>query len=681
MKQKKIISIIISLIIMFSIVIIGKNGSFFREEIDYSKFQNEIAVACQNDDYNGIVLDKDISFDETLEKLSNIDNNKLTINKNLFDNDKKSFFAKLDYTFKEQDGNYVVYSKFGLKRLIVQGDLTNFYGAKNVISGFKDYNILCYETEEETKVAYENLIKDKNLSVNVDFIVSTSDYADNSYDYSSYKSWGAEAIGVAPYLDYLEDEKMTSKEVVVAVIDTGINTSHEMFNGRFLLDDNDEIIGYSYSQTKYTYSGYAFEDDNGHGTHVSGIICDVTPSNVKILPIRALDDKGDGSFTNILAGLSLVESLINKYDFACVNMSLGNKSSSFDEDSHNSFNNLFSSLRNQGVLCAVAAGNESINVSQGVLSSCESAIVVSALKQDITFAYKFDNTYSNFGAIDVSAPGSNIKSAYKSSLNTANSKVYHNESGTSMATPFVAGAISLIYLEQTSLTNFNNLTSDFADKIENILKENTLDFGDKGYDEYYGYGLVNLKYFNVEKKGDLITFKNDNLNSEIVTTGDYYHFTQSFTLSLDFSDDYEILYTDDGTIPNLNSKKYVSSIEITETVPMCFMGVKFDSKGNISEITNFYNIVFFNSGESIWSYLDYYSTNGKVYITTYTGHFKNLVIPDAVYDNKGFVGNVVAIRSEVFKQNSALESVTLPSTCTRVYSNLSTTALTLKKLI
>jgi len=673
MNRKKIISIFLSLVLVFSIFLFKSKDSFSLEEIDYIEFQNDVAEACKDDDFECIYIDENFTFDETINVL-NIDSNNensqgIYVEKSLYDCDKEQFFKVLGYSVKKDGESYKLYTKFQLKRLIVQGKLDEFYGAKNVISGYKDFNILCFETESETERAYKLLKQNEDISVMIDSIVSSNGYADNTYDYSDDKSWGAKAIDYAGYYDYLTENKMTDKEVVVAVIDTGINTSHEMFKNRFLYDNNDNVLGYSYYLTTYNYSGYQFEDDNGHGTHVSGIICDVTPENVKILPIKALDKNGDGSLTNILAAVSLVESISNNYFISCVNMSLGGDT--YDEEAHNAFNELFDSLKNKGILTAVAAGNEAMNVADSTISSCESAVVVSALKRGVSFSYEFDDLYSNYGAVDISAPGTGINSAFKNSINGENEDIYIQETGTSMATPFVSGVISLIYLEKVDGLSKNDLTYEFALDMEEFLKENTIDLGREGYDEYYGCGMVNLKYFDVTKKGDILTFKDKNLDVEIKNDSEYYQFQDSLMVEITcLENDYTIYYTSDGSIPNINSSVYESKLDLSESQNMSFIAYKFDKNGNIISVSNLYNIGFFNSGVSIWSYMGFYTLGSNVYISKYTGHFKELVIPEqVVIPEKGINGTIVGIRNEVFSKNTDLVSITLPSTCTLIRYN------------
>ncbi|MBO5982628.1 MAG: hypothetical protein J6Q06_01980, partial [Clostridia bacterium] len=161
---------------------------------------------------------------------------------------------------------------FSLKRLIITGTIKNTYGAQKVAS-YDNLHILSYATEDETKIAYNKLSADKSLIVSVDRIVQAEEYAEKEYDYSGYDNWGAEAMDIGGYRQYLLDNKSaeTDREVVVVVLDTGINTSHPMFEGRLLTDENGKIRGYSYydSKYKYSYDNIAFDVDDPATTDIN----------------------------------------------------------------------------------------------------------------------------------------------------------------------------------------------------------------------------------------------------------------------------------------------------------------------------------------------------------------------------------------------------------------------------
>ena len=130
-------------------------------------------------------------------------------------------------------------------RLIVKDNITNNYGAYRDICGYLDYHILCYSTPEQTEYAFNKLL-DKKINVRPDAIVKIESASSEDYqDYSSYNSWGAKYMDVANYLTYIKGLNNT-KETIVAVLDTGINTSHEIFKDRILEDSNNNLIRETY---------------------------------------------------------------------------------------------------------------------------------------------------------------------------------------------------------------------------------------------------------------------------------------------------------------------------------------------------------------------------------------------------------------------------------------------------
>ncbi|MBR7163287.1 MAG: S8 family serine peptidase, partial [Clostridia bacterium] len=279
---------------------------------------------------------------------------------------------------------------------------------------------MSYATEEQTAKAYEALKKDSSLSVTIDSYVKAEEYAEQEYDYSDNINWGAEAIDIGGYRQYLVDNKSawTDREVVVVVLDTGINTSHPMFEGRLLTDENGEIKGYSYVDSTYHYSydnlafdvddptteieegdstKYSFEDDNGHGTHVAGIIASLTPSNVKILPIKIANSYGGTGYAEMLtAYLRIINIYSKQYVVVCTNLSYtgGGKSDAEECDLFNE--QAYQPLLDLNILAVTSAGNSSADMTEYMSDRVLKAIVVSAMTEKGN-GYVFDYEYSNFG--------------------------------------------------------------------------------------------------------------------------------------------------------------------------------------------------------------------------------------------------------------------------------------------
>ena len=517
MKKGYIISFIISFVFILGCVLfpIKPKTDFSSTNITaFDKFEQNLINELQHDDYSYTEISKNSTLSSLQKQLNIKPNNELSTftldAKILTTNEIKNYCEMNDLVYLESENSFQIRNKFSLKRLIVDDTINSDYGARTVISGFENIKILCFNTIEETKNAYTKLIKE-NINVAIDTIIS-AESKEVVQAQAIYTDWAKKAINLSAFTDY-----STSKDIVVAVLDTGINTSHEMFNGRLLSNDG-KIVGLSYYSSSYTYSKnnlyyesgdtskLSFEDDHGHGSHVAGIITQLTPSNVKILPIRILGSNGKGSLSSITTALGRIESTYsNTYHIACNNLSLGGEVTAGFQTELNSFNTVFTKLKNKNILNIVAAGNESSNTSTFVPAACDdSAIVVSALKYTTNAAetqitgYTFDSSYSNFGtSIDICAPGTKILSAYKAPYNLANTtdQLYYMD-GTSMATPHVSACIALLCLDNDYYATSTSKPSYTADELESRILTAAIDYGDVGKDIYYGHGVLNMTNVN-----------------------------------------------------------------------------------------------------------------------------------------------------------------------------------------
>ncbi|MEI7445241.1 MAG: S8 family peptidase, partial [Burkholderiales bacterium] len=201
------------------------------------------------------------------------------------------------------------------------------------------------------------------------------------------------------------------------VLDTGLLAGHLEFGSRTLP-----------GWTAIT-DGNGTGDCNGHGTHVAGTIGGVTwgvAKGVSLVPVRVLDCAGSGSLSGVIAGLDWVAA--NAVKPAVVNLSLGGGASS-------ALDTAVANVVAAGLPVVVAAGNSSADACTASPAREPSAITVGATTSGDARA-----TYSNFGTcLDVFAPGSGITSAWSTSTTAAASL-----SGTSMASPHVAGRVALM---------------------------------------------------------------------------------------------------------------------------------------------------------------------------------------------------------------------------------------------
>jgi thermitase len=250
-----------------------------------------------------------------------------------------------------------------------------------------------------------------------------------------------------------------NEKVVIAIVDTGVDLNHPDLKNRLTKGYN--VI----ENTNFP------DDDNGHGTHVAGIIASETNNQEggagitwynKIMPIKAMGPEGYGTSFDIAKGVIwAVEHGAN-----VINLSLGNyQPSKLMKDA-------VKYAFDRNVVIVAAAGNDNSNQTSYPAAYPE-VIGVSAMDYTGMRA-----SFSNYGDyIDVTAPGVQIPSTYFN-------QQYAALSGTSMATPHVAGLAGLIFSANPKLSNH---------EVINIIKNTAYDLGTPGDDFEFGHGLIDVK--------------------------------------------------------------------------------------------------------------------------------------------------------------------------------------------
>ena len=215
----------------------------------------------------------------------------------------------------------------------------------------------------------------------------------------------------------------TGAGVRAYILDTGILTSHTQFGGR-------ASVGYD------AYGGSG-QDCNGHGTHVAGTVGGSTygvAKSVSLMAVRVLDCSGSGAWSTVIAGMDWVATYHVKP--AVANMSLGGAAMQSVDDAVNR-------MHNAGVTVVVAAGNNADNACYYSPARAANAITVGN-----TTSTDARSSSSNWGScLDLFAPGTSITSAWHTSTTATNTI-----SGTSMASPHVAGVAALYLQGNTTAT-------------------------------------------------------------------------------------------------------------------------------------------------------------------------------------------------------------------------------------
>lgn len=420
-----------------------------------------------------------------------------------------------------------------------------------------------------------------------------------------------ESLGITVYNDYLMavNQTKTLKDVVIAVVDSGLNPAHPVFQDRVITE---HAFNFSHGLSQSTKNGGLWDDwnqdHNGHGTHVAGIIADMTLPNVKILPIKIFHNwNNQGSlyaFDNAVRYLTALKTgsevmLVNdmgeeayrcntehvKLNIVAVNLSLGTDGydiyndqdvSEFKKDkygytesgvTYSGYQDVIDRLLRNNLLPIVAAGNYGTDENKNrfyysLPGACDGVLAVSAYDNTLDKYQRADFAYYN-NFIGISAPGKEIWSACSSdisslfknatignnsgqfskinldkhdkyglyseysynyqqgiTMNQANwivrtdnaGNYYLRNNGTSMATPFVSACYAMLISDSSKETeaDFGLPTWDgeeggvdehfmnFAHKALLAAAESYGDRGAEGYDEYFGYGTLNVSCFAQE---------------------------------------------------------------------------------------------------------------------------------------------------------------------------------------
>ncbi|WP_121616715.1 S8 family peptidase [Virgibacillus halodenitrificans] len=345
------------------------------------------------------------------------------------------------------DGEYVVTFKEGTTNEQMK-QVINKYGGK-MIDGEYNTNIIGLKLTDKqyNRMKQEQLVEiiEQNQEVELSAIGQLKQY---SHDVTHTPSaW---------------ETGLTGKDIEIAVLDTGVSPHSDL-----------NIAGGA-STVNYTNS---YQDDNGHGTHVAGIIGSKdngigttgVASDATIYSVKVLSHTGKGDLMDIIEGMDW--SIQKGVDI--INVSLGTYSDSA------SMKSKVDEAVSKGIIVVAATGNTGKN---NVMYPAKygNVVAVGATDKNNNLA-----SFSTYGPeVDVVAPGVNIPSTY------LNNHFAHGN-GTSQAAPYVAGMLALLSEQHPD---------ESASKITQMLYNNTLDLGTIGKDNKYGYGLVQFPTLEEEEK-------------------------------------------------------------------------------------------------------------------------------------------------------------------------------------
>ncbi|MFN2615483.1 MAG: S8 family serine peptidase [Actinomycetota bacterium] len=276
----------------------------------------------------------------------------------------------------------------------------------------------------------------------------------------------------------------TRTDVVACVVDTGIDTTHVDLDGGQVIAWRDFVNART---TPY--------DDNGHGTHVSSILAgqgDGSASYKGVAPgtaligAKVLDSSGSGASSRIISG---VQFCVDQH-VRVINLSLG---SSVSSDGTDALSAAVNSAASAGTVPVVAAGNSGpAERTIGTPAAAASALTVCSMADTGVNGF-FVSTFSSRGPTadgrvkpDICGPGESIRAAKANSGNG-----YVTLSGTSMATPFVAGVVALMLDANPAMT---------PSSVKSAVMQTAQDWRTAGADSDTGAGRLQA-YEAIKKAG------------------------------------------------------------------------------------------------------------------------------------------------------------------------------------
>lgn len=489
---------------------------------------------------------------------------------------------------------------FQTARLIVRAnDKFDEFGAKEHVSGFEDFHILQYESPEAAMDAYYELQSVKNVfnvapdevvdgsQGETDEIISETELQNEKY----LCDWSHDRTQSKRLQEYLSKSNITLKEVVVGVIDTGVDYNHEFLKERI-------VRTYFNASPDGSPKDEIDNEIECHGTAVSSVIVDNSPSNVKVAVYRVFGDDGNTTtISQICAGyLKAIEHSVD-----VLNVSIGH----YDESG------MAEACIMRAYMCNIplftAIGNIPCIDMDSLPSSISECIVVSATDKNNTNVSW--NTLSKY--TDISAPGDDIPVA-----------VIHNKyevwSGTSFSAPCAASLGAILKSVYPNIT---------VNQIEMRLKETSVSAEKQNYyesvqnnnlDNYHSLldGVGVIQFCNALGLEKLIA-------PELNLEDKVYVGEQTCTITCT-DENATILYTTDGTYPDYESANvYKEPFQITSRTRIRAVAYYTDGGYYSDEVESTPRIQYIDSDEN-------FVINSNGIITQYRGNISDLFVPETI---------------------------------------------------
>ncbi len=593
--MKKLIGFLLSFILVFSSIILC--------------VQKPLKVKAEEALINSFVND-------TLEMIKENDKDKKFIP------DDESETATLSTQSFDDSTNNV----FQTCRLIVQAEKEiEKLNSTAVASGFMDYYIVQFETEEDAENAYEyystcdyveSVSPDGVYSAISDFIVDSNNYITYDNDVpDSLEFWGSEVTGTYELKKYIENNYSFEnlEEIKVAMIDTGVDYNNNFIKNRLIRtyfsaipDDEDE-----------------YDDVQGHGTMTSSVVVDNSPDNIKVAVYKVMNS--DGLTTVSYSVLGILQAVSDRADI--INMSFG--LTGLTEANLAFLENSLETAHNKGCILTASAGNQNINV---LLANRGPGGMDCALTVGASSEFNMPTSWSSHGkTVDLIAPGSNVPVA------TLDNK-YIISNGTSFSAPLVASVCAMLMILYPTETN---------KQIEHRIRGAATPNDAYAVEDLYGYGIVDAIGAADIDRVDMPTLS--------VSSGLYAGKTQ---VSIQANEDCEIYYTLNQTYPTKES------------------GILYTEPFTLEDDLFFIHVVAYKDGKSFSRLVselvkvatvgtdDMFEIESSGVITSYHGDANYLMIPEKIS------GITVTGLAESLFTEAVLYGLSLPETIDTIPANL-----------
>lgn len=541
------------------------------------------------------------------------------------------FFAEntTDETSNNAEQEYIL-QDFQTARLIVRAnDKFDEFGAKEHVSGFEDFHILQYESPEAAMEACTNLQAEKNVTNVAPDVVIDGLQGDISETLSESElnnkkhlcDWSCDRTQSDRLLDYLETQDIPEREIVVALIDSGLDYNHEFFEGRFVRSYfNSSVDGNSDDELDGA--------QKSHGTAVASVVLDNTPKNVKVSVYKVFNDDLTTTISQVSAGYAAA--IKNNPDI--INVSITHLS-----DDSGLIRACLQQAYSKNIPVFACVGNTGRFDTVQLPANLSESIAVSATDRDNTTPTWNTLTLNS----DVSAPGQDVIVAISD-----NQYIYWK--GTSFSSPCAAALGAILKWVEPNIT---------VDEIKERLKNTSFDV--KRFNESASSQGDNLDNFHSLWDGTgIIQFCNALGLSELAAP----EFNLENTLyvgeqncSIQCADENAtILYTTDGTYPALeNAFVYEKPFSVTQ-------------RTRIRAVAYYENGGYYSRETEITPRIQYIDDDEKFtisddgIITAYNGTVADLFIPDMI---NGIT--VTGIEAGAF-DTSTLMGLTLPKGVTEI---------------